>query len=79
LSPREDRLIKHGFYRDHEDLVQHVDRLETLAGEHDRKDLRWQLGIDDTILQTPVRQREFINWLDRLVLPTAGLTPRVTA
>ena len=32
-------------------------------------------GIDDDVLSAPLRQREFINWIDHLVLPTAGLPP----
>jgi len=78
IVAREDRLIKHGFFRDHADLTAYVDRLEELSANPDCKHLRWQLGIDDNILSTPIRQREFINWIDKLVLPTAGLPPRKT-
>ncbi len=76
ICAREERLTKHGFFQGHEDLTQYVDRLEALHAQPDSKFLRWQLGIDDTILAAPVRQREFINWIDKLVLPTAGLPPR---
>ena len=73
---REERLTKQGFFRDHDDLVQYADKLEALHAQQDSKALRWLLGIDDTILSAPVRQCEFINWIDHLVLPTAGLPPR---
>lgn len=76
IVAREDRLVRQGFFLGHDDLAAYVARLEALAAEPHRKDLRWQLGIDDTILAAPIRQREFINWLDKLVLPTAGLPPR---
>jgi len=76
IVAREDRLIKLGFFAGHDDLVQYVDKLEALHAHPDCRSLRWQLGIDDTILDASVRQREFINWLDKLVLPTAGLPPR---
>lgn len=78
IVAREDRLIKMGFFAGHDDLLQYVDKLEALHAQPDSKSLRWQLGIDDTILDASVRQREFINWLDKLVLPTAGLPPRET-
>ena len=49
-----------------------VERMEELATEPDRKDLRWQLAIDDDVLSDEIRQCEFFNWLNKLVLPTAG-------
>ena len=49
-----------------------VDRMEALAKEPERKDLRWQLAIDDDVLSDSIRQCEFVNWLNKLVLPTAG-------
>ena len=64
---REAKLVKQGLFRGHEDLVKYVDRLEALAREPDRKDLRWQLGIDDDLLCAETRQREFINWLSRFI------------
>lgn len=75
ILAREEKLIKLGFFKGHDDLVEYARLLDALAAEPDRKDLRWQLGIDDTLLSGPLRQREFINWLDKLVLPTAGLPP----
>ncbi len=76
IVAREERLTQQGFFRDHDDMAAYVDKLEALHAQPDLKCLRWQLGIDDTILSAPVRQREFINWLDKLVLPSAGLPPR---
>jgi len=72
IVAREKRLIAAGFFRDHEDLVELVERMEALAKEPDRKDLRWQLAIDDDVLSDSIRQCEFVNWLNKLVLPTAG-------
>ena len=63
IVAREDRLVKHGFFQGHEDLSLYVDRLEALHADPSRKDLRWQLGIDDDILSDRIRQCEFINWL----------------
>ena len=72
IVAREKKLIAAGFFRGHEDLADLVDRMEALAKEPDRKDLRWQLAIDDDVLSDSIRQCEFVNWLDKLVLPTAG-------
>jgi GMP synthase (glutamine-hydrolysing) len=73
IVAREQKLIAAGFFRDHDDLMKLVDRMEALAAEPDRKDLRWQLAIDDDVLCDSIRQCEFVNWLNKLVLPTAGL------
>jgi len=72
IVAREKKLIAAGFFRGHEDLMDLVDRMEALAAEPDRKDLRWQLAIDDDVLSDSIRQCEFVNWLHKLVLPTAG-------
>jgi GMP synthase (glutamine-hydrolysing) len=69
---REKKLVAAGFFRSHEDLADLVDRMEALAKEPNRKDLRWQLAIDDDVLDDSIRQCEFVNWLKKLVLPTAG-------
>jgi len=72
IVAREKKLIAAGFFRGHEDMMNLVDRMETLAKEPSRKDLRWQLAIDDDVLSDQIRQCEFVNWLNKLVLPTAG-------
>ena len=69
---REKKLVAAGFFRGHADLMELVDRMEALAKEPDRKDLRWQLAIDDDVLSDSIRQCEFVNWINRLVLPAAG-------
>jgi GMP synthase (glutamine-hydrolysing) len=76
MTAREAKLVSLGLFADHDDLVAYVTKLKALHNAQDCKHLRWQLGIDDTIIDTETRQREFINWLDRLVLPLAGLPPR---
>ena len=73
IVAREKKLIKAGFFRSPEDLMALVERMEALASEPDRKDLRWQLAIDDDLLSDSIRQCEFVNWLNKLVLPTAGV------
>jgi len=72
ICAREEKLIQLGFFGKHTEAARYVDQLEALAREPERKDLRWQIGIDDDVLASDVRQREFANWIDRLVLPAAG-------
>lgn len=72
IVAREKKLVAAGFFRGHEDLMDLVDRMEALATEPDRSDLRWQLAIDDDVLSDSIRQCEFVNWINKLVLPTAG-------
>lgn len=79
IVAREDRLTKQGFFEGHEDLAQYVEKLEALHANPGRKALRWQTGIDNTIIDRETRQREFINWIDKLALPTAKLPPRKAA
>jgi len=69
IVARESKLLPEGFYADRDALLSHVAKLEALAAAPDRKDLRWQLAIGDDVLDQKVRQREFRNWLDELVLP----------
>ncbi|MBW1813819.1 MAG: type 1 glutamine amidotransferase [Deltaproteobacteria bacterium] len=69
IVAREEKLINLGFFEKHEDLAEHVSKMETIFKDQTRKDLRWQLVIEDDVLDDDIRQREFINWLNNLVLP----------
>ena len=69
IVAREKKLVAAGFFRGHQDLMYLVDRMEALAKEPDRKDLRWQLAIDDDVLSDSIRKCEFVNWINKLVLP----------
>jgi len=70
IVAREEKLTKLGFFEGHDDLQSLVDRMRLLHAEQDRKDLRWQLAIDDDILDDTVRQCEFGNWIEKLVKPS---------
>jgi len=72
------KLIEQGFFRDHGDLISHVDRMEALFKDPHRKDLRWQLAMHDDVLSDEVRQCEFINWIHKLVLPNATKSRPIT-
>jgi len=69
IIAREPKLLPEGFFSDHNALIAYVAQLEELHQNPGRKDLRWQLGIDDDLISADVRQIEFANWIKRLVLP----------
>jgi GMP synthase (glutamine-hydrolysing) len=66
---RIDVLSEQGFFADSTEAEDFISRWELLHREPDRKDLQWQLGIDDHILSEKIRQQEFANWIRNLVLP----------
>jgi GMP synthase (glutamine-hydrolysing) len=72
ITAREERLIKFGYFQDHDDLAAYVSRLDALVADPTRKDLRWQLKIDDDVLDDNIRECEFRNWIKHLVMPTAA-------
>ena len=69
IIAREEKLMELGFFREPEALKTLVDKMKLLYREPDRKDLRWQLVIDDDVLSDEIKECEFRNWLRELVLP----------
>ena len=63
IEAREEKLTRLGFFGEGAGMKSYVARLDQLVAEPGRKDLRWQLGIDDDILSDDIRQLEFKNWL----------------
>ncbi|HID70739.1 MAG TPA: type 1 glutamine amidotransferase [Desulfobacterales bacterium] len=72
IIAREKKLIELGFFRKAEELKGLVDKMKLLNTEPDRKDLRWQLVIDDDVLSDEIKECEFRNWISELVLPSNG-------
>ena len=71
MTAREEKLTSIGYFKGHTDFTAFVDRLKELHQQQDRKDLRWQLAVDDDVLDESIRCCEFKNWINKLVLPTA--------
>jgi len=69
ITARAPKLLAEGFFQDQEALQQYVEKLETLHQNPSRKDLRWELDIDEDVLSDQVRQVEFRNWINKIVLP----------
>jgi GMP synthase (glutamine-hydrolysing) len=70
IKCRKQKLIDLGFFADMNTAQGFVDKLEQLHQEPARKDLAFQLGIDDDILNENVRCMEVRNWIEQLVIPT---------
>ena len=69
IVAREEKLIAGGFFQNPAELQEMVAKMKKLYQEPDRKDLRWQLVIDDDVLSDAIKECEFNNWLQVLVLP----------
>ena len=65
-------LVKEGFFADRAALEAKVERMQMLARDPGRKDLRWDLAIGDDLLSPPIRQSELRNWLEKLVIPSVS-------
>jgi len=72
IVARAERLTKAGFFKNQNDLDRYVEQLETIYNDPSRKDIAWQLAIDEHVLNDSIRQREFVNWLEKIVLPKAA-------
>ncbi len=67
---RGENLIREGFFADRAALESKVERMQALAGDPGRKDLRWDLAIGDDILVDDIRRLELRNWYEKLVIPS---------
>lgn len=69
IIAREEKLIAGSFFKAPDELQEMVGKMKALFLEPDRKDLRWQLVIDDDVLSDAIKECEFRNWLKVLVQP----------
>ena len=73
ILAREEKLTKQGYFSSHDEMVNYSENLESIYNNANQKNLRWQYAVDDDILDDGIRQLEFVNWLNKLVIPTAAL------
>ncbi len=76
IVARADPLIKEGFFADRAALDAKVQRMEALASDPGRKDLRWDVAIGDDILDDGIRQCELRNWVRKMVMPATPVGKR---
>lgn len=63
-------LVEHGLSPDEAAVARHAALVEALHEEPDRRDLAWQLGLDDQVTVPHKRAVEVRNFVEHLVLPT---------
>ncbi|MBK8946179.1 MAG: type 1 glutamine amidotransferase [Ignavibacteriae bacterium] len=69
IIAREEKLIKQNYFKSKDDLMIYVNDLEKIFADNSNKHLRWKYGIDDDVLNDSIRQLEFVNWLNKIVIP----------
>lgn len=79
LLRERDDLLEEGLAQDEGDLERFAARLAALGDAPDRRDLAWQLGLDEEITQPRRRMTEIHNFIDHLVRPRRRETPRAAA
>lgn len=72
IVARAPKLVPEGFFRSRDELLDYVEKLEAIHRDPSRKDLRWQLDVDEDVLSPELRQAEFRNWIPTIVLPRAA-------
>jgi GMP synthase (glutamine-hydrolysing) len=70
LRRQSDDLIEHGLAVDAHAVEQHAAQVEALHEAPDRRDLAWQLGLDEQVTIPRKRAVEVHNFVEHLVLPT---------
>lgn len=68
IHARAGRLIQQGWFKDETDMAAYAANLEAVHNDPTIKHTRWQLKIDDDIVQDEMRECEFVNWLNYAVL-----------
>ncbi|MCF6335720.1 MAG: type 1 glutamine amidotransferase [Spirochaetales bacterium] len=71
ILTREEKLTRQGYFRSHDEMLKYSENLKSIFNDPDQKNLRWQYAVDDDILVDEIRQLEFVNWLNKLVIPKA--------
>lgn len=70
IKAREEKLIQEKFFENGSELLNYSTKMELLEKLPEKKDLKWQLGIDDSLLDKEVRQVEFKNWINHFYSQT---------
>ena len=61
-------MVQQGFFKDEADAQIYKQKLDALDIDRQNCALRWQLGIDDDILDDQIRRAEIINWIEYCVM-----------
>ncbi|WP_458438782.1 hypothetical protein [Methylorubrum extorquens] len=66
LRRQADGLIEAGLARDHDDVGAYARQVEALHQEPKRRDLAWQLGLDEQVTDERLRVAEMRNFIEAL-------------
>ena len=77
LRRQSDDLIEKGLARNADAVEDHARRIEALSQEPTRRDLAWQLGLDEQVSDPSLRQIELRNFIEHLVMPTMAARRRL--
>ena len=69
LRRQADTLVKRGLATDHDAAENFAGQVETLGRDPGRRDVAWQLGLDEETTVTERRQRELRNFIGTLAEP----------
>lgn len=72
MKARTPALLREGFFASQEEAEGHVRRYENLHSSPQDRSLRFQLGLDDDVIDPHLRRLEFANWLRHEVTPNGG-------
>ena len=67
LRRQTDELVEEGFAGTHEALEEHACLIEALHQDPERRDVAWQLGLDEQVTNKNCRLAELRNFIDHLV------------
>ncbi len=67
IIARAPKLIELGFYKDQAEVDAMVSSMKALVTSPHEKSLRWQLVIDDDVMNADIRQIEFSNWINAFI------------
>lgn len=70
-------LIRVGLAIDSASVEKYAQHLDALCAEPDRRDLAWQLGIDQQVVDVRLRQIELRNFIEYLVIPMMKLRLKI--
>mmetsp|Transcript_14982 Transcript_14982/g.26950 ORF Transcript_14982/g.26950 Transcript_14982/m.26950 type:complete len:314 (+) Transcript_14982:3-944(+) len=66
---RKEKLTEMGFFESENEADNYVARMDQLYKNPTRKDLRWELAIDDDVLDENIRCIEVKNWIAKEAMP----------
>ncbi len=68
LRHQRDELISEGFFNSAADHAEFLNHIRRIVEEPDAKDIAWQLGLDEDVLDPAVRMSELSCWVDQKVV-----------